>query len=131
MPAGVMLFSPYLDLSHRSASIRANARTDYLPLSELDHPNDWYAAEAELAEPEVSPVHADLTGLPPMLVFAGGAEMILDDSLRIAEHATRDGVPVRLVVEEEMMHVWPAIVDWQPATARALTTAAGWMGSLT
>jgi acetyl esterase/lipase len=130
MPAGAMLFSPYVDLTHRSASIKANARTDYLPLSELDHPNDWYATPAQLSEPEVSPVNADLTGFPPMLVFAGGAEMLLDDSRRLAEHAARDGVSVELVIEDEMMHVWPAIADWEPATARTLAAATRWIESI-
>ncbi|MGI9529465.1 MAG: alpha/beta hydrolase, partial [Acidimicrobiia bacterium] len=130
MPGGAVLLSPYLDLEHTSYSIRTNAKTDYLPLSELIIPNDWYADLDQLRLPEVSPVHADLTGLPPLLVLAGGAEMILDDSITIAEHASRDGVDCTLVIEPEMMHVWPIIADRQPQSRTALDTIAEWLGEL-
>lgn len=130
MPRGAMLFSPYLDLEHGSYTITSNASTDYLPISQLSHVNDWYADTDDLRNPEASPVHADLTGLPPMLVFAGGAEMILGDSITLAENAARDGVDCDLVIEPEMVHVWPAIVEWQDATQRTLDQAADWTQTL-
>jgi acetyl esterase/lipase len=65
-----------------------------------------------------------------MLVFAGGAEMILDDSVRLVANAERDGVDTTLVVEDEMMHVWPALVPWEPATGRALDAASVWIEAL-
>lgn len=127
MPGGAVLLSPYLDLEHTSYTIRTNARTDYLPLSELSIPNDWYADLDQLKLPEVSPVHADLTGLPPLLVLAGGAEMILGDSITIAEHAARDGVACSLIVEPEMMHVWPIVADRQEQSRSALDQIAAWL----
>jgi monoterpene epsilon-lactone hydrolase len=127
MPAAAVLFSPYLDLEHTGYTIETNAATDYLPISELRGPNDWYADESELRDPEASPLHADLEGFPPMLVFAGGGEMLLDDAVRLKDHADRDGVTAELVIEPEMMHVWPVIVEWEPASLRALTTTAQWM----
>ena len=131
MPAGAMVFSPYVDLEHGDYTIHTNASTDYLPLSELSRPNDWYTEPGRLRDPEVSPVHGDLTGLPPLLVFAGGAEMLLGDSLRLVEIARRDGVAVDLVIEPEMVHVWPAIVDWEPASDRCLDSAAAWIDRIT
>lgn len=130
MPGGAVLLSPYLDLQHTSYTIRTNAATDYLPLQQLTVPNDWYADRDQLTLPEVSPVHADLTGLPPLLVLAGGAEMILGDSIAIAEHASRDGVHCTLVVEPDMMHVWPIVADRQPQSPEALATIAGWLREL-
>jgi acetyl esterase/lipase len=130
MPGGAMLFSPYTDLTHSSYTITTNVDTDYLPATELSQPNHYYADTDQLTDPMVSPVYADLTGLPPMLVLAGGAEMILDDSVRLVANAKRDRVDATLVVEDEMMHVWPALVPWEPATARALTAAFGWIESL-
>ena len=53
--------------------------------------------------------------------------MILGDSLTVAEHAARDGVECELIVEPEMVHVWPALVPWEAATRRTLDTAASWM----
>ena len=126
MPGGAILFSPYLDLEHTTYTIRTNASTDYLPLSEMTKPNDSYADPDQLRLPEVSPIHADLSGFPPILVFAGGAEMILGDSLRLAEHAERDGVPLDLVIEPEMMHVWPILSPREAATERLFEEVGRW-----
>lgn len=130
LPSGAMLFSPYLDLEHTAYTITTNAATDYLPLSTMSRPNDWYAEPGRLADPEVSPIHADLTGFPPLLVFAGGAEMILGDSLRLAEKAKQAEVDVELVIEPEMMHVWPAVVDWEPASKSVYPKIAEWLEGL-
>ncbi len=126
-PAGAVLFSPYIDLEHSGYTIETNAATDYLPLSEMRKPNDWYTEESERRDPEASPLYADLSDFPPLLIFAGGGEMLLDDAVRLKDHADRDGVTANLVVEPEMMHVWPAIVEWEPASRRALTTTAEWI----
>lgn len=129
LPHGAILFSPYADLEHTAYTIATNAQTDYLPVSELSAPSTYYADPEQLRDPLVSPVHADLTGLPPMLIFAGGAEMILDDSVRLAANAERDGVEATLVVEPEMMHVWQAIAPWEPAAERSLQTATRWIAA--
>lgn len=130
VPAGAVLFSPYLDLEHKAYTIALNAATDYLPLSELSIPNHWYASLQHMRDPEASPVNAELTGFPPLLVFAGGAEMLLGDSIMLAERAESAAVSCKLVVEPDMMHVWPAIVEWEPASDRALATANDWIETL-
>jgi acetyl esterase/lipase len=127
LPAGLILFSPYMDLDHASYTISVNAKTDYLPLRELSAVNDWYASDDQRFHPEASPIRADLKGFPPMLVLVGGAEMMLGDSLRLAENAKRDGVDLDLVIEPEMPHVWPALVPWEPASRRALIRCAQWI----
>lgn len=130
MPAGAVLLSPYADLDHRSYTITSNERTDFLPAEEMSTPNDFYAGDDVRTHPEASPVHGDLTGLPPLLILAGGAEMLLGDSLDLKRNADRDGVVAELVVEPEMMHVWPVVVPWEPAAARALDTVARWLSEL-
>lgn len=130
LPAGLLLFSPYLDLDHNGYTIRTNAITDYLPANEMSVPNTWYASPEQHNNPEASPLHADLSGFPPMLVFAGGAEMLLSDSIRFSENAKRDGVDCDLVIEPEMPHVWPALAPWEPASKRTLRKCAVWMGTL-
>jgi acetyl esterase/lipase len=127
LPAGLILFSPYMDIDHTSYTITTNASTDYLPLRELSVPNNWYAPKDQHSNPEASPIHADLTGFPPMLILVGGAEMMLGDSLRLAENAKRDGVDVELIIESEMPHVWPALLPWEPASRRALKHCAQWI----
>lgn len=130
LPAGAVLFSPYADLTHTGHTITTNADTDYLPLAELTEPNLYYCEPDELSNPLVSPVNADLTGLPPMLILAGGAEMILGDSIRLKENADRDGVDAILVIEPEMMHVWPVLVPWQPESVAALDRVSEWIAQL-
>jgi len=130
MPAGLMLFSPYLDLDHGGYTLRTNALTDYLPVREMSVPNNWYAKQEQHGDPEASPINADLSGFPRMLVFAGGAEMLLADSLRLSENAKRDSVECELVIEPEMPHVWPVLAPWEPASKRALKQCAQWIATL-
>jgi len=65
-----------------------------------------------------------------MLILAGGAEMILDDSVRLNAAARRDGVDVTLSVYDDMMHVWPAIVPWEPASSAALDEVSRWIAGV-
>ena len=130
MPKGAVLFSPYTDLEHTGYTVTTNADTDYLPRADLESPNRFYTDVGNLRNPAASPIHADLTGLPPLLVFAGAAEMILADSTRLVENASRDGVETTLKIADEMVHVWPAIVPWEPASSQALDDAAAWIENL-
>lgn len=79
-----------------------------------------YAGDAPLDDPLVSPVYADLSGLPPLLIQVGTRERLLSDSVRLARNARRDGVPVTLDIWEGMWHVWqdhPTIPEATAATA--------------
>ena len=90
-------------------------------------------------DPLASPIHADLRGLPPLLIQVGTEETLLDDSTRLARRAEEAGVPVTLEIFEGMPHVWHLFADYLPEaqqaidkigefvigkTARASTTAA-------
>jgi monoterpene epsilon-lactone hydrolase len=122
LPRGAVLFSPYTDLEHTAPSIWENAATDYLPLGTVS-PNVAYLGDHDPRDPLASPMYGDFTGIPPLLIFAGGREMILDDARRLAAKAGEAGANVSLHVEPDMMHVWPAIVPEHPATTRALAVA--------
>ena len=127
MPAGLILFSPYVDLTHTSHTNVTNAPTDYLPVREMTSSNDWYVDADDIDNPEASPLKADLSGFPPMLIHVGAAEMLLADSIRLAEHAERDGVQHTLHVADEMPHVWPALAPWEKASRLALEQCALWI----
>jgi acetyl esterase/lipase len=60
----------------------------------------------------MSPVFADLTGLPPLLVLAGEHEVLLDDAARVVESAKRSGTPASLLVGRKMQHDWPLTLPW-------------------
>ena len=63
-----------------------------------------YAGTLDRKDPRLSPIYADLSGLPPMLIQAGGNELLLTDSLDLTEKAAADGVQVTLSVYEGMPH---------------------------
>jgi len=65
-----------------------------------------YLGGADPRNPLASPIHADLAGLPPLLVQVGTSEVLLDDSTRLAERARAAGVDVTLEPWQEMIHVW-------------------------
>jgi acetyl esterase/lipase len=81
---------------------------------------DAYLAGRDPKTPLASPLYADLAGLPPILLQVGSAEILLDDSVRIAERASRAGVQAELRVWQDMIHVWPAFAQILPEGQQAL-----------
>jgi acetyl esterase/lipase len=65
-----------------------------------------YAQKESLSHPLISPVFADLKGLPPLLIQVGGIEALLDDSVKLAGQAKSAGLEVNLEVYENMTHVF-------------------------
>jgi epsilon-lactone hydrolase len=121
MPAAAVMLSPWVDLEVVGESARTMARKD--PLVTVRGLKDWavlYAGDSDLRHPLVSPIHADLTGLPPLLIHAGTNEILLDDSMRLAERARRDGVAVELDIWDDMYHVWHFFSPLVPESARAV-----------
>jgi len=123
LPRGALLFSPYTDLEHTSPSIVANAATDYLPLGEI-RANTEYLGDHDAKDAYASPVHGDFTAIPPLLVFAGGREMIRDDATRLVDRARRHGCEATLHIAPDMYHVWPALLPGHPDTLVAEARAA-------
>lgn len=130
LPAGAALFSPWVDLTNSGASMVTNAATDYLSAIP-SHGAPLYLGDADATQPLASPLFADLTGLPPLLVFAGGKEMLLDDSVRLQQRALEAGVEIALHVEPEMFHVWPVMLPRHPASERAFEITGDWIRQLT
>ena len=65
-----------------------------------------YMGDRDPRAPLASPLYADLRGLPPLLMIVGSIEVLLDDSIRVAERAKAAGVDVTLEVWEDMPHNW-------------------------
>jgi acetyl esterase/lipase len=112
-PDGAILLSPWTDLSASGASMDENHRKD-LWLSR-DHIHNWarhYTCGCDERDPLVSPVFADLSELPPLLVLAGEHEVLLDDARRVVEGARRAGTDAELLVGTGMQHDWPLTLPW-------------------
>ncbi|MEU8893340.1 alpha/beta hydrolase [Streptomyces sp. NPDC048442] len=106
-PAAVVTFSPWADLTLTGESMRSKEDADPI-FTEADVRAyaDLYAATADRAHPLASPVFADLTGLPPLLVQVGANEVLLDDAVRLAGRAGADDVDVTLEVGPGLPHVF-------------------------
>jgi len=107
LPGCAWLVSPWTDLEMTGASLAYKADVD--PLIQkvyLEELASAYLAGADARAPLVSPLHADLTGLPPILVQVRSAETLLDDALRIVRCAGAADVSVSLEVWPHMIHAW-------------------------
>lgn len=106
MPRALVLQSPWVDLTLSGGSHQGNAQHPNPSREDLSRAANWYAPVASHREPMVSPIFADLGGLPPMLVQVGGDEVLLDDSVQLAERAKAAGVAVTLSVAPGLWHVY-------------------------
>lgn len=120
LPAAAVCLSPWADLEARGGSFLSNERFDYLSRPAVRKFARRFVAKHDLRNPLAAPVHADLTGLPPLLIQAGGAESLLDDSLTLARKARDAGVAVELDVWPGMVHVWQLFAAFVPQGKAAI-----------
>ena len=121
LPAAAVLISPWGDLTCSGESIHDNAENDPLiPLGALRFVAKSYSSGQDPAAPLLSPVFADFTGLPPLLIQVGSTEVLYSDAVRVAEQAERAGVAYTLQVWEQMPHVFHALAAWLPEASTAL-----------
>lgn len=124
LPAGAVCLSPWLDLTMSGVSHQDNHRKDYVAGGEnLDEYAGFYAGSLPRTDPRVSPAFGDPAGLPPLLIHAGGAEVMRDDAIRFAERAEAAGVTVRLQVWPAQVHVWHVFTRLLPSADLAVAVA--------
>lgn len=104
-PVGAVVLSPVTDLSLTGASWETRASADpYFTRPQAVELVRSYLNGHDAEDPLASPLHADLSGLPPIRVHVGEDEVLLDDSRRFVEHAVATGVDAELDVWEGMVH---------------------------
>ena len=109
MPAAVLLLSPMTDLTVTGASYTGKAHADPAITAQAIRTRAAdYLAGTDPADPRVSPLFADLSGLPPLLIQAGSHEVLLDDATRLAAKAAADDVAVILDITPGVPHVFQA-----------------------
>ncbi|MGC8489062.1 MAG: alpha/beta hydrolase [Clostridia bacterium] len=107
LPASAVLISPWTDLASTAPSLDTRRERDpWLVADAVPQEAAVYLAGADPQDPLASPLYGDLRGLPPLLIHVGDDEILLDDAVRIADKAERQGVPVTLKVWPEMWHVF-------------------------
>ncbi|HKY91191.1 MAG TPA: alpha/beta hydrolase [Nevskiaceae bacterium] len=106
-PACAVPLSPWVDLECTGETMTTKAEADPMVHREFTAQlAGLYAPKEKLRDPLVSPLHADLKGLPPLLIQVGERETLLDDSRRIAAIARAAGVDVTLEIEPGQIHVY-------------------------
>jgi monoterpene epsilon-lactone hydrolase len=107
LPAAGICLSPWVDLEGLGESVVTNAETD--PLVNRDIGQIWakaYLRDTDPRTPLAAPLYADLTGLPPLLIQVGTAEIGLDEARHLADRARAAGVDATLEPWEDMIHMW-------------------------
>jgi len=128
LPAAAYLLSPWTDLTGSGESVLTRAAADpMIDGAKIAEAGRVYAGDVSLDDPGVSPLFADLGGLPPMLIQTGMDEVLLSDSTRLAERARAAGVDVTLDLADGMWHVYPAFARLVPEATDALVRAAVFM----
>lgn len=108
LPAGIVAMSPWTDVTCSGSSYKDNYEIDPVfgnERAELVFENP-YVGDADPRDPRISPLFGDFYGFPPMLIQVGTDEMLLSDSISVAEKAKSAGVKVRLSVYNGMFHVF-------------------------
>jgi epsilon-lactone hydrolase len=129
LPACAWLVSPWTDLTMSGATLASKSAVDPLIHKEyLDELADAYApAGMDRRDPRLSPLYADLKGLPPTLIQVGSAETLLDDAARFATAAEEADAPVTLEIWQNMIHAWPLWNARLEPGRRALANAGAFM----
>jgi len=109
LPAAAFVMSPYVDLTLSGATMRTKREVDPLLTPEaLAARVADYTAGQDAALPLISPIFAELSGLPPLIIQAGSHEVLLDDAIRLAGVAATDDVEVTLEITPGVPHVFQA-----------------------
>jgi acetyl esterase/lipase len=120
LPAGVLCFSPWFDLTLSGDSVYKNENLDpILSSSILETYVNYYIGSNKASEPMISPLFGDLRGLPPIHIQSGRNEILLDDSVRFYEKAQQAGVDVTLKIWDDMIHVFQ-LFDFLPETKESM-----------
>jgi monoterpene epsilon-lactone hydrolase len=121
LPAAIACLSPWADLELTGESLTTRAKVD--PICSLEESRfhaAHYVGNNNPRAPLISPIYADLHGLPPTLTQVGDREILLSDAIRLTERARKDGVDADLEVWDGMWHVWHLLARYVPEGQQAV-----------
>jgi len=121
LPKAAVLLSPWVDLEGTGASWVTKIAEDPIVLPDmLRWMASQYLGQTSPRTPTASPLLADLSGLPSLLIQVGTAEILLDDGLALARNAEAAGVDVEVERWIDMIHVWQALANVLPEARSAI-----------
>ena len=128
LPGCALLLCPLADLTLSGESMQRNRHVEPLLTREwLAINNEYYSAETPREDPLLSPIFADLSGLPPMLIQAAGNDLLLDDARRLHAAAKDAGVDSKLEVFADLGHDFQLAPDLVPEARRAIAMAGAYV----
>jgi monoterpene epsilon-lactone hydrolase len=128
LPAGGVPISPWVDLTCTGETLETRATVDLtVTKASLQRMAGQYLNGANPRTPLASPLYADLSGLPPLLIVVGGDEALLDDSVRLTRAAGIAGVDVTLYIGAGMQHIFPIYCGVIPEADAAVAMIGAWM----
>ncbi len=130
LPGAAVCLSPWGDLTNSTESIHKNE--DFDPLVDVQKMQLWakmYTGEYSVDNPRISPLFADFSGFPPLLIQVSDSEMLYDDGIRLAKKAEDAGVEVELQVFEGLMHWWHLFQKTIPEAKEATLKVANYIKS--
>jgi epsilon-lactone hydrolase len=132
LAATLMPLSPWFDMELSGETITSNQPTDVLfggpePMNLQLLVQMFLGETGDRRDPFASPLYADLSGLPPIYIQVGGAEMLLDDSRRFHQRAQAAGTEVRLDVFPGQQHTFHMSAGRAPAADDAIARLAEWV----
>ena len=132
LPAGVVMFSPWADMTGTAPSLDENSdRCAMFAGETIRRASHFYLGDMDPAHPAVSPVFGDFAGLPPLLVHASHDEVLRDDALRIADRARDAGVDVTLRLWRHVPHVWQFFAAVLPEARESLSDVVTFVQAVT
>ena len=124
LPAAIVCISPWVDLELTGESMTTRAAVDPLMNRDYLQPHATrYIGDHDPRSPLISPIYADLHGLPPMLIQVGDYETLLSDSVRLADRARNANIDAILDKWEGMWHVWHLSAKLVPEGQQAIDKA--------
>lgn len=129
LPSAGVCLSPWTDLSQSGESMDTRAELDPLVgrVSLTQMAEHYLAGRKATETPLASPLHGDLTGLPPLLIQVGTSEVLYDDSTRLAKQAEVAGVDVTLEPWEDMIHIFQIFAPILPEGQQAIDAIGVWL----
>jgi acetyl esterase/lipase len=122
LPAAAVVLSPFLDVTASGESATTRAGQDpWFSAKDMTVVIDNYCPKgADLKNPLISPVFANVAGLPPTLIQVGDDEILLSDSTRLAEKMKAAGLDVEIEIWPGMWHVFQLFIGKMPESRRAI-----------
>jgi monoterpene epsilon-lactone hydrolase len=121
LPAAGVCLSPWTDLAFTGETWKSKIAVDLIIHAYKEHAfAKMYMGGLDPKTPLVSPLYADLKGLPPLLVQVGTDEVLLSDAIRLVERAKQDGVNAIIDEWKRMQHVWQFAGSFMPEGRRAV-----------